>query len=230
MNVRKDGPRFVLGPILSMVAAISTLSTAPLDSNDETAAIQGVLNEVVAMKLENGFRGAVLLGPGVFPCSGTLTIPASGVVLRGRGSGSQPGPKTTIQMTGRPHLAISVGTVGGRVRASTPPADEGGSGARPKFVAAETSIAGTYVPVGAVSFTVADAVGFSTGDLIEIRRPVTPAWIQFKGMDDLVRDGRPQTWLRPGTTTTTEREIAAIAGKTMTVDVPLSDLGIEQRT
>ena len=50
---------------------------------------------VAAMKLENGFRGAVLLGPGTFPCSGTLTIPASGVVLRGRGSGAQPGPKTT---------------------------------------------------------------------------------------------------------------------------------------
>jgi len=30
--------------------------------------------------LEYCFRGAVLLGPGVFPCSGTLTIPASGLV------------------------------------------------------------------------------------------------------------------------------------------------------
>ncbi len=42
-------------------------------------------------------------------------------------------------------------------------------------------------------------------------------------MDDLVRDGRPQTWLRAGTVTTTERHVATIAGKTITLDVPLSD-------
>src|SRR5882672_405976 len=42
-------------------------------------------------------------------------------------------------------------------------------------------------------------------------------------MDDLVRDGKPQTWLRAGSTTTAERRIAAISGNTITVDVPLSD-------
>ena len=195
----------------------------PSGTNDETVVIQRALDEVTALKLENGFRGAVLLGPGVFPCSGTITISASGVVLRGIGSGSQAGPKTTIQMTGRPHLAIAVRTGSGAGRQTAPSGDEASAGMEPRFTTAETTIADAYVPSGATSFTVADSTGFAAGDLIEIRRPVTPAWIKFMAMDDLVRDGRPQTWLRPGTTTTAERRITAIAGKTIMVVVPLSD-------
>src|SRR4029077_20966499 len=72
-------------------------------------------------------------------------------------------------------------------------------------------------------FTVTEVTGFAVGDTIEIRRPVTPAWIKFMQMDDLLRDGKPQTWLRAGSSTTAERRIAAISGKTITVDVPLSD-------
>jgi len=125
-------------------------------------------------------------------------------------------------MTGRPHLAIAVRSGGDRGRASRQLADDG-AGARQEFAAAETSLADVYVPAGAVSFTVADTSGFGVGDTIEIRRPVTLAWVRFMQMHDLVRDGRPQTWLRPGTTTTTERRITAIAGRTITVDVPLSD-------
>src|SRR6266576_2205145 len=54
----------------------------PSGGDDDSAAIQAVLNEVAAMGLTNGFRGAILLGPGTFSCSNTITIPASGVVLR----------------------------------------------------------------------------------------------------------------------------------------------------
>ena len=49
--------------------------------------IQAAIDEVAAMPLKDGFRGAVLLAPGTFTCSATITIPASGVVLRGSGSG-----------------------------------------------------------------------------------------------------------------------------------------------
>jgi hypothetical protein len=61
------------------------------------------------------------------------------------------------------------------------------------------------------------------GDVIQIRRPVTPAWVKFMGMDDLARDGRPQTWIRTGTSIDIERRIAAISGDTIGLDVPLSD-------
>lgn len=195
----------------------------PSGTNDQTGAIQRALDEVASLKLEGGFRGAVLLGPGEFPCSGTLTISASGVVLRGSGSGGKPGPRTTLKMTGNPHLAIAVRAASERGRASAQASESSGAEAKRSFVAAETVIADAYVPSGAVSFEVTDPSGFAVGDTIEVRRPVTPAWLKFMEMDDLVRDGRPQTWLRPGTTTTAERRIAAIAGKTIKLDVPLSD-------
>jgi hypothetical protein len=42
-------------------------------------------------------------------------------------------------------------------------------------------------------------------------------------MDDMTRNGRAQTWIRPGTLLTTERKIRAIAGNEITLDVPLTD-------
>ena len=73
------------------------------------------------------------------------------------------------------------------------------------------------------TFSVKDAKGFSPGDVIEIKRPVTAAWVKFMGMDDLKRDGREQTWIRAGTTIDIERPIAAMSGNQITLDVPLSD-------
>src|SRR6185436_16713589 len=74
----------------------------PSGGGDDTAVIQKAINEVAALKLENGFRGAVLLAPGVFTCSNTLTISASGVVLRGSGSMGETS-RTTIKLAGKPH-------------------------------------------------------------------------------------------------------------------------------
>ncbi len=142
----------------------------------------------------------------------TITLAASGVVLRGSGSGADGTPASTIRMTGRPHLAIAVR------------APRGGAAGRQgaDFKPAETSVADAYVPSGASSFTVSDASGFAAGDCVAIRRPVTPAWVKFMQMDDLVRDGRPQTWIRDSNITT-ERRIAAVSGNRITLDVPLSD-------
>src|SRR5690606_3390809 len=40
----------------------------PSGMQDDTELIQTALNELAAMPLENGFRGAVQLAPGVFTC------------------------------------------------------------------------------------------------------------------------------------------------------------------
>ncbi len=61
------------------------------------------------MPLVNGLRGAVLLAPGTFEVAGTLSIAASGVVLRGSGSGSG---GTTVKVTGSPHGAVSIAGTG----------------------------------------------------------------------------------------------------------------------
>src|SRR5207253_3898330 len=89
--------------------------------------------------------------------------------------------------------------------------------------AVQTTVADAYVPSGTKMFSVADAKGFAVGDAIEIRRPVTEAWVKFMNMDNLTRNGRPQTWIRAGTILPIERRIAAISGNTITLDVPLSD-------
>ncbi len=56
--------------------------------DDATAAIQAAIDEVAALPLVDGFRGAVLLKPGTFSCASTINLRESGVVLRGSGSGA----------------------------------------------------------------------------------------------------------------------------------------------
>src|SRR5581483_7327156 len=94
---------------------------------------------------------------------------------------------------------------------------------QPEFTSAKTAISDSYVPAGATHFTVSDAKGFDVGDTILIRRPTTAAWIHLMNMDTLVRDGRKQTWLRPGRDELTERKITAIDGNKITIDIGLSD-------
>jgi hypothetical protein len=186
----------------------------PSGKGDDSALIQAAINEVAALPLEGKFRGAVLLAPGTFICSNALIIPASGVVLRGSGS-SADAKGSTIQMAGGRHGAIALrGTGGGRnpERESTAETN-----------AVRTTITDAYVPSGSLAFTVADAKGFSVGDVIEIHHPVTETWVKFMHMDDMKRDGRPQTWIRTGTTIPMERRIVAIAGNKITLDVPMSD-------
>ncbi len=180
----------------------------PSGGTDDTAVIQAAIDEVAALPLVNGFRGAVLLEPGVFICSGPVSITADGVVLRG--SGARNG--TTIKITGPKHTAVVVGKGGN---------NPGTAASQP--AAFQTVIADRYVPSGAVSFTVADAKGLAAGDLIEIRKPVTSAWVHFMEMDNLVRDDKPQTWLVEGSTINTRRTIAAVEGNRITVEVPVSD-------
>lgn len=194
----------------------------PSGGADDTALIQAAIDEVSKLPLENGHRGAVLLAPGTFPCSGTITIAADGVVLRGSGSGGA--SASTIKMTGQPHLAIAVRAAGATRGRSSGGEDGDGAGGEPAApVSAKTSIADAYVPSGATSFNVASTAGFAAGDTIEIRRPVTATWVKFMGMDDMVRDGKPQTWIKTGGTTNAERRVAAVDGNRITLDVPLSD-------
>ena len=183
----------------------------PTGGVDDTAAIQAALDAVSRLPLENGFRGAVLLAPGTFNISRSITISTSGVVLRG--SGAEGETKSTLNMTGRPFNAVAIRQSGDRSRGE----------ARQSAIEARTTITDDYVPSGAIRFTVADADPFAVGDTILIRKPVTAVWVEFMGMHDLVRDGRPQTWLPKDSTLDIERRIAAKSANTLVLDVPLSD-------
>jgi pectin methylesterase-like acyl-CoA thioesterase len=63
-------------------------SISPI-SGDNTAHIQKALDAVATRQPDaNGFRGALVLKPGVYELRSTIQIKASGVVLRGSGDGS----------------------------------------------------------------------------------------------------------------------------------------------
>jgi hypothetical protein len=168
---------------------------------DDTAAIQKAIDEVSALPIKNGLRGAIVLKPGTFLCSQTINIAASGVVLHGS-SPLEGG--TTLKLTGDPHVAIAI------------------SGKQQiQVVGTPTHIADTYVPSGAQSITLDDASAFAAGDSIRITRNTTPQWLHFMGMDSMVRDGQPETWVGPRISTV--RTVTARQGNVVMLDVPLTD-------
>lgn len=182
------------------------MTVQPSGTDNDAPAIQAAIDKVSALPLENGFRGAVLLGPGTFTCPETLHITTPGVVLRGSGSG--PGG-TTIRMTGPKHAAVVIGAEKSRANTSQR--------------STATTITDAYVPSGTNTFSVADPSGLSVGELIAIRRPTTPAWIHFMGMDTLRRDGKSQTWIGTNRVAVSERRVTAMDGNRVTIDVPLAD-------
>lgn len=184
--------------------SVTVLRRLEPEPGDNTARIQAAIDEVAAFaRGASGFRGAVMLEAGTYDVAGTVSLRASGVVLRGAGSAES---RTTIRVTGPPHRFLEIGGIG-----SWEP------------IGAAAVITDEYVPSGATSFQVASVAGFRPGDRVLVQRPVTEAWIRFMGMDTLSRDGKPQTWIKPGVLHHADRTVKSIAAKRMTLDVPLSD-------
>jgi hypothetical protein len=181
---------------------VPTKRTVTPSAADDTKAVQDAIDEVSALPVVGGFRGAVELAPGSFHCSGTISITASGVVLRGAGNGDK---GTTIVMTGEPHLAM-------RIAGQLQQKDAG----------VATTITDAYVPSGTSTIHVADAANLHSGDTLLILKPVTPAWVHFMGMDDMHRDGKAEHWVSAGNLEV-RRRVAAVKGNTITLEVPLMD-------
>lgn len=186
----------------------------PIDTNaDCTGLIQEAIDKVSAMPLDkNGFRGTVLLAPGKYPCSNSIKIAADGVVLRGSGKTEN---GTVIVMSGIKHTAFLLSNPSGQRTGNR----LGNASQDEKSI----KVTDQYIPAGSYSFNVADVSGLKVGDNMEIRKPVTDKWVHFMEMDDLVRDGKAQTWIKAGTLLITERCIAGIDGHKITLDVPLVD-------
>jgi hypothetical protein len=174
----------------------------PSGGADDAPAIQAAINAVSALPPSKGIRGAVLLAPGTFHLQAPLKIAASGVVLRGSGSGAQ---GTVVQLGGSPFTAVTISGTGSWTEGTS------------------TAITDNYVPSGATSFHVASTASLSAGMRVLINRPVTAAWVHFMGMDTLVRNGAPQTWIAAGSVIRADRTIAAVAGNVVTLDAPISD-------
>lgn len=179
---------------------------------DDTERIQQAINEVAAMPLDGtGFRGAVLLRKGTYHVAGTLSIWASGIVLRGEGDGED---GTVIIATGtRDRNLIEVhGSAGATVLTNT-----------------ARRVTDLYVPVGATSLHVEHTEGLKVGDLVVVRRYGNADWISEIGMDKFppVVNGRVMVQWTPFHLDF-ERVITHIEGNRITFDAPIMN-AIEHR-
>ena len=196
------------------------LPTAPISETltpsgaDDTAALQSALDRTAKAAADQHETLALLLAPGTFHLSATITLTASNIVLRGSGP-----TKTTLTLTGAPHLGLRIGA---KSASTNEDDDETQPEASTEVTSTRTTIApNTYVPSGTQHLPVASAAGFAPGDTILITHPITPEYNAFMGMDHLVRSGREEHWI--GSKILIERRIVSIVGNNLTLDVPLTD-------
>ena len=191
------------GVKLPVVPVVKTIAPS---GGDDSAVIQSAIDALAALPLKGGFRGAVLLKPGIFHCAKPITISQDGIVLRGSGPDEK---GTIIEMTGAAHTCLNI---------------RGDSLKLPKENPSDVHpVTDAYVPSGATSLTVKDVKGVKVGDTVLIRWLRTAKWINFMGMDNLVRSGKLQSWIKADSPVTFQRTIRAIQGNRLTLDVPLTD-------
>ncbi len=135
---------------------------------DNTAHIQSAIDQVSGLALdENGFRGALLLKPGLYPVHGVIYIKSSGVVLRGSGEGASSTDNTILQgKYDSPHQRTLI-VIGGNEKTRW----------RDEVPGSRVNIASEYVPVGSRIIEVEDASKYSVGDNMIIRHPSTNEWL-----------------------------------------------------
>lgn len=182
-------------------------------AGDNTANIQGAINAVKVLPLDtNGFRGAVMLAAGEYPCAGTITINASGIVLRGAGSGTN---GTVLRATATNQYSL--------IRVT-------GSGSASTVSGTTHNVTNAYVPVGASSFLVDSTAGLAAGDRVFVQRIATDEWIHDLGMDLLGGTNAPDAnpWTPGGYHLDFDRVITRLEGNRVFLNAPIT-CALEQR-
>jgi hypothetical protein len=202
------------GVALPTVPVRKTIS--PVDG-DDGASIQAAIDEVSLLTPDgNQIRGAVLLTKGTYDVVGSITIKATGVVLRGEGDGPT---GTVIRATGTSaRVLINVAGVSNRS----------------EVAGSRQTITSSYVPVGARTFTVADGSGFHVGDDVVVVRTPNQEWIDAVGTDSCTTVGTSydtadvtgatcldNPWTPAERQMSYERRITAVSGNQLTIDSPL---------
>ncbi|WP_316829900.1 DUF6298 domain-containing protein [Pedobacter aquatilis] len=182
-------------------AAIKVI--VPVSKSDATLRIQSAINYIAKLPVgKDGLRGAVLLEKGTYEVSGTLKLSASGIVLRGSGTGDN---GTKIFATGLDRIGV-IRILGKKNRIEEAP----------------IAITDSYVPVNANQISVANASGFKVGDEIIINRPSTKEWIETLKTVEFGGGESALGW-KPGTRDIRwDRKITAVKGNTLTIDAPIT--------
>ena len=177
---------------------------------DNLANIQNAINQVAEMPLDaNGFRGAILFTAGTYNISDTVTISASGIVLRGVGFNGS-GTNFIATKTSQHILFDFIGASGTAYNSSN---------------STRKAITDSYVPIGAKQITVASGHSFAIGDKVFVHRIPNAAWINLLGMNLLSNiDPAATNWTASGYDMDSERKITNINGNVITLDAPIMDV------
>ncbi|WP_195759253.1 hypothetical protein [Pedobacter puniceum] len=180
------------------IPAVPVVRTLSPQSGDNRARIQQVIDEVEALPVgANGFRGAILLNAGTYDIEGTLTIEASGVVLRGVGQGAS---GTILRATRRAqHTLIEV---------------KGSGSGFGEISSSRRLITDSYVPTGVKSFNLENTNGLTVGDKVLVTRTPNQAWIDLLEMAQY-------GWTATGYNMSYERIVTAISGNNITLNAPM---------
>jgi hypothetical protein len=186
---------------------VPEVATVGPGDGDDTARVQAAIDQVSARTPDaSGYRGALRLLPGDYQIGGTLRVSRSGVVLRGSGHGGNPAVDTLLHAPGDSPHQRSVITLG-----------MGGSGSwRNPISGTQANITSAFVPVGAGSFEVDHPERLSVGKRVIVKHPSTQAWI-----DALGGGGASVAWSPGAIDIQYLRRVTAIAGKKITLDVPV---------
>jgi len=170
-------------------------------NGDATTRIQAAIDYVAGLPVDaKGFRGAVVLGKGVFEIKGNLRIQTSGIVIRGAGRG-----QTILKGIGiSRETLISI------------------RGKDDKKIESSEKVLDTYVPVGQACLSVNTPEKYKVGERILIQRPSTKEWIQTLKTDHFGGGVTALGWKPNQRDITWERTITQITAKGICLDIPLT--------
>ena len=199
-----------MGGGVSLPTDIPVMATVIPEQGEDAQRIQAAIDLVSALEPDqNGFRGVVLIKAGHYSLENILLIRESGVVLRGEGQ-----DLNGTVLHSNPRLNHSVISILG-------------SGGISRDAESEQLIISDYVPVGSISFEIEDASNYTLGDKISVTRTPNQNWVDELGMDQLTLcQGKVDCtgWTPSSYIIDHEREVTAISGNTITIDIPIVDV------
>ena len=195
------------------IPTVGVVKTVSPVAGDNLANIQNAINEVSAYPIDsNGFRGTILFTAGTYNISDSVTISASGIVLRGEGFDGS-GTNFIATKTSQYNLINFEGASGTAYNSTS---------------STRKAITDSYVPIGTKQITVASGHTFVVGDAVFVHRIPNDAWISLLGMNLLTsiipQDPTTTDWIASAYDMDSERKIMAINGNVITLDAPIMDV------
>lgn len=188
------------------VAVLITLEPLTDLATDRYSDIQSAINEIASLEPnDSGHRGALLLKAGYYPVSRTLSISASGIIIRGEGNGEN---GTIMEYTSAEQSSFI---------------EFHGSGGVDRLFSTQRDVTEDFVPIGSKTVNVEVPHEFEIGDRVLYSHTNTQEWIELLGMDSLAEIcGEGHSSWTPWTLRY-RRKIVAVDGSQITFDAPIME-------